>query len=77
MAAPQKSADGSVTVETRWMEGKGQFVNEFVLDISLLMEGNLPILAFSLNGDELFFDPARAALPSGPGGCPDGACGIV
>jgi hypothetical protein len=22
MAAPQKSADGSVTVETRWMEGK-------------------------------------------------------
>jgi hypothetical protein len=27
-----------VTVETRWMEGKGQFVNEFVLDISLLME---------------------------------------
>jgi hypothetical protein len=39
MAAPKKSADGSVTVETRWMEGKGQFVNEFVLDISLLMEG--------------------------------------
>jgi hypothetical protein len=38
MAAPKKSADGSVTVETRWMEGKGQFVNEFVLDISLLME---------------------------------------
>ena len=38
MAAPQKSADGSVTVETSWMEGKGQFVNEFVLDISLLME---------------------------------------
>jgi hypothetical protein len=38
MAAPQKSADGSVTVETRWKEGKGQFVNEFVLDISLLME---------------------------------------
>ena len=37
-AAPQKSADGSVTVETSWMEGKGQFVNEFVLDISLLME---------------------------------------
>jgi len=35
-AAPQESADGSVTVETLWMEGKGQFVNEFVLDISLL-----------------------------------------
>jgi hypothetical protein len=27
-----------MTVETRWMEGKGQFVNEFALDISLLME---------------------------------------
>jgi hypothetical protein len=27
-----------MTVETRWMEGKEQFVNEFSLDISLLME---------------------------------------
>ncbi|WP_160166928.1 hypothetical protein [Desulfotignum phosphitoxidans] len=28
-------------------------MNEFVLDKSLLMEGNLPILAFSLNGNVL------------------------
>jgi hypothetical protein len=58
------------------MEGKGQFVNEFVLDISLLMEGNLPILAFSLNDNELFFDLTPFFLRSCPRGCQDSACRI-